>query len=299
VIPYVREIQFEYGRSDQVSPLIRRVVADNPGPFTYVGTGTYIVGSGEVAVIDPGPADDRHLAALLRAIEGERLTHILVTHSHLDHSPLSRPLQAAARGAIYGRSAREHAPVGHDTEEGDDAVFRPDVEVEEGQVFSGSGWTVEAIATPGHASNHVAYALREENALFSGDHVMGWSTTVVTPPDGDMGDYLSSLQRVRERGFDTLWPTHGPPITEVAPFLDAYRDHRLQREAQVLAQLAAGRSRIKEMVPELYAAVDRRLWPAASMSVWAHLLHLVRTGRVEADGEAGLDSAYRLSARRG
>jgi glyoxylase-like metal-dependent hydrolase (beta-lactamase superfamily II) len=150
------------------------------------------------------------------------------------------------------------------------------------------------MATPGHASNHVAYALHEERALFSGDHVMGWSTTVVAPPDGDMGDYLASLERVRERDFATVWPTHGPPITDVPPFLDGYRAHRLQREAQIVEQLARGRSRIKEMVPELYAAVDRRLWPAASMSVWAHLLHLVRTGRAEVQGE-GLDAAWRLS----
>ena len=299
MIPYVRDIAFEYGRADQVSPRIRRVVANNPGPFTYVGTGTYLVGSGDVAVIDPGPADEAHLSALLEAVAGRRVTHILVTHSHLDHSPLARPLQAAAGGVIYGRAAVEHAPLGHQVEEGDDAAFRPDVEVEDGQLFDGDGWTLEAIATPGHASNHVAYALHEENALFSGDHVMGWSTTVVTPPDGDMGDYLASLETVRARRFATLWPTHGPPVTDVAPFLDAYRDHRLQREAQVLEQLAAGRSRIKEMVPELYAAVDRRLWPAAAMSVWAHLLHLVATGRAVSDSGAGLEAEWRLSAGAG
>jgi glyoxylase-like metal-dependent hydrolase (beta-lactamase superfamily II) len=295
VIPYVRDMAFEYGRVDKVSPLIRRVVARNAGPFTYLGTGTYVVGSGQVAVIDPGPDDEAHLAALLAALDGETVTHILVTHSHLDHSPLSRPLQARTGAPIHGRAAREHAPLGQAVEEGDDAVFRPDHEVEDGQVFAGTGWTLQAIATPGHAFNHVAYALKEENALFSGDHVMGWSTTVVAPPDGDMTDYLDSLEKVRVRGFSTIWPTHGPPITDVAPFLDAYRAHRLEREAQVLAQLEKGRSRIKEMVPELYASVDRRLWPAAAMSVWAHMIRLVRTGRAATDGEPGLESDYRLA----
>lgn len=294
-IPYVRDLRFEYGVVDQVSPLIRRVVARNPGPFTYAGTGTYVVGRGEVAVLDPGPDLPEHLDALLRALDGERVTHVLVTHTHADHSPLAAPLAAATGATVYGRSAvktEDGAPL----EAGDDLQFRPDVPVEHGDLFRGPGWTLEAIATPGHASNHVCYALREENALFSGDHVMGWSTTVVSPPDGDMGDYLSSLDDVARRGFTTLWPTHGPPITDPAPFLAAYRDHRLERERQVLDQLASGVTRIRDMVPTLYAAVDRRLWPAAAHSVWAHMLWLVRSGRVAADGPPTLDAAYRPSS---
>lgn len=294
-IPYVRDIRFEYGVVDQVSPLIRRVVARNPGPFTYTGTGTYVVGRGEVAVLDPGPDLPEHLDALLAALDGERVTHVLVTHTHADHSPLAAPLAAATGAVVYGRSAvktEDGAPL----EAGDDLDFRPDVPVEDGDLFHGSGWTLEAIATPGHASNHVCYALREENALFSGDHVMGWSTTVVSPPDGDMGDYLAGLDRVAARGFATLWPTHGPPITDPGPFLAAYRDHRLERERQVLEQLASGVTRIKEMVPTLYAAVDRRLWPAAAHSVWAHLLWLVRSGRAVADGPPTLDADYRPAA---
>jgi glyoxylase-like metal-dependent hydrolase (beta-lactamase superfamily II) len=188
-----------------------------------------------------------------------------------------------------------HAPLGVAVEEGEDTVFRPDVKVEDGQLVRGKDWTIEALLTPGHASNHVAYALLEENALFPGDHVMGWSTTVVIPPDGDMGEYLASLDKVRAGRFEVLWPTHGPPVTEVEPFLDAYRAHRLQREAQILAELAAGVTRIGAMVPRLYAAVDQRLWPAAAHSVYAHLLHLVRTGRATAAGEPGLDSDYRLA----
>src|SRR5580692_11047098 len=179
MIPFVRDIRFEYGQVDQVSPLIRRVVANNPGPFTFKGTGTYIVGRGEVAVIDPGPDMADHLGALLKAVEGERVTHILTTHTHADHSPLSTALARETGATIYGRAAPELGPAAVRVEEGEDDAFRPDVAVADGQRLQGPGWTLEAIATPGHISNHVCYALIEENALFSGDHVMGWSTTVI------------------------------------------------------------------------------------------------------------------------
>lgn len=291
MIPFVKAMDFAYGRTDQVSPLIRRVVANNPGPFTFLGTGTYIVGHGDVAVIDPGPDDPAHLDAILAAVEGERVGAILTTHTHIDHSPLARPLQQRVGGVLYGRSEPGRSS---GFEEANEADFHPDVEIADGARVSGPGWTLEAIATPGHASNHVCYALLEENALFSGDHVMGWSTTVVSPPDGDMTDYYASLERVRARAFATLWPTHGPPVTEVAPFLDAYRAHRLDRERQIKAQLAAGHQRIKAMVPVMYAAVDPRLHPAAAHSVLAHLQHLVRAGEVAADGAPGMDSDYRL-----
>lgn len=283
MIPFVRDFDFAYGRRDQASPLIQRAVADNPGPFTGVGTGTYIVGGSEpgasVAMIDPGPADDAHLAALLRAIEGRTVTHILVTHTHRDHAPLARPLAAATGAPILaaGPPARtQHVSGGPDGD--DDSEFRPDVVLKDGEVIVGDGWTIEAIFTPGHASNHVAFALREENALFSGDHVMGWSTTVVAPPDGSMRDYTTSLDKVIARDFDTLWPTHGPPIRDVKPFLEAYRAHRLEREAQIVARLRAGDRTIEQMVEALYAAVDRALWPAASLSVLAHLIKLVEEG---------------------
>jgi glyoxylase-like metal-dependent hydrolase (beta-lactamase superfamily II) len=297
MIPFVREIEFEYGRCDRVSPSIRRVIADNPGPFTYVGTGTYIVGRGTVAVIDPGPDLDSHLQALLAALEGETVSHILVTHHHSDHSPLARPLQRATGATVHGRRAPHLAGLAPSLalEAGEDEGFRPDVEIADGEVFEGPGWTLRAVTTPGHTSNHVCFALKEENALFSGDHVMGWSTTVITPPDGDMGDYFASLEKVRAEGFDTLWPTHGSPVREVAPFLEAYADHRRAREAQVLAALAQGPTTIKAMVPTLYAAVDPRLHPAAAMSVLAHMLLLVKQGRVTCEGVAGLDSTYRLT----
>lgn len=296
MIPYVRHLEFEYGRVDQVSPLIRRVVANNPGPFTYLGTGTYLVGRGEVAVIDPGPDLPEHLDAILGAIEGERVSHILVTHHHADHSPLARPLSAATGAPVYGCAVATKPVEGEVKLEAGYDDFRPDISVCGGAVIEGAAWTIEAIPTPGHTSNHICYALREENALFSGDHIMGWSTTVITPPDGDMGDYMASLELVRLRGFDTLWPTHGPPITKVTPFIEAYAEHRRERERQILAELAAGETSIKAMVPRLYAAVDSRLWPAAAHSVLAHMIELVRSGRVTSQGARGLEAEYRLAA---
>lgn len=292
MIPFVREIDPAYGRPAAVTPLIRRVTAENPGPFTFLGTGTYIVGHGEVAVIDAGPDLPAHLDALLHALKGETVKAILTTHTHADHSPLSQALaERTGRPPIYGRVD----PMVGSSEAASDTAFRPDVEIADGQRIQGRGWTLEALATPGHASNHVCYALLEENVLFTGDHVMGWSTTVVSPPDGDMSDYYASLSKVEARDFAMLIPTHGPPVTEVRPFLAAYRNHRLDRERQILAELEKGPRRIIEMVPVMYAAVDPRLHPAAARSVLAHLLHLERRGIVAANGEAGPDSLFHLA----
>ena len=299
MIPFVAMPAFEYGQVDTVSPLIRRVVANNPGPFTYTGTGTYIVGRSApragVAVIDPGPLDEAHLAALLAAVEGQTVSHVLVTHTHRDHAPLARPLAEAVGAPILAAAPPVrtiHASATPD--EDDDESFSPDIILCGGERLAGDGWTIEAMATPGHASNHMAFVLAEENALFSGDHVMGWSTTVVAPPDGDMTAYMASLEAVIGRGFATLWPTHGAPITEPGPFLEAYRTHRLGREAQVLARLAAGDRRIADMVPLLYAAVDARLWPAASLSVWAQLIALERAGRIMAKPGPTIDAVWTL-----
>ena len=300
MIPFVSAPAFDYGRVDRVSPLIRRVIADNPGPFTFTGTGTYIVGRSEpgagVAVIDPGPPDPDHLAALLRAVEGQTVSHVLVTHTHRDHAPLARPFAEAVGAPVL--AARPpvrtiHASGGLD--EDDDDSFAPDVILKGGEMLAGDGWTMEALSTPGHASNHMAFVLRDENALFSGDHVMGWSTTVVAPPDGDMAAYMASLEAVIERRFTTIWPTHGAPVTDPGPFLEAYRAHRLGREAQVLARLAAGDRKIGDMVPALYASVDPGLWPAASLSVWAHLIALEQAGRVRARPGPAIDADWTLA----
>ena len=296
MIPYVRDITFEYGVCDQVSPLVRRVVANNPGPFTFKGTGTYIIGKGEgLAVIDPGPDMTDHLQAILDATAHERISHILITHHHSDHSPLARPLAAATGAVIYGCAVKTHHEEGEVKLEAGYDHFTPDVSVCGGAVITGHGWTMEAIPTPGHTSNHICYALQEENALFSGDHIMGWSTTVVTPPDGDMGAYLASLDLIKSRNFKTLWPTHGPPITEVTPFIDAYTEHRYARTRQILAQLAAGETHIKSMVPKMYVGVDPRLYPAAAHSVLAHMIELAKAGAVSTEGQPGVDSAWRLT----
>ena len=300
MIPFVRAFDFAYGSRDQVSPLIQRVIADNPGPFTFTGTGTYIVGrsepGAEVAVIDPGPMDEAHLAALMAGVAGRRVSHVLVTHTHRDHAPLARPFAAATEATILAAlpPAREtHASGALD--EDDDADFAPDVVLAGGEMIEGDGWTIEALFTPGHASNHMAFALLEENALFCGDHVMGWSTTVVAPPDGNMRQYMASLDAVIARDFDVLWPTHGAPVTQVRPFLEAYRAHRMEREAQVVQRLAAGDRTVAEMAPTLYATVDQRLWPAASLSVLAHLIKLVEDGVAISDGAPALTTRFKLA----
>ncbi|WP_396592807.1 MBL fold metallo-hydrolase [Brevundimonas sp. R86498] len=300
MIPFVREFDFAWGRRDPVSPLIQRVICENPGPFTFTGTGTYIVGrpdpGAEVAVIDPGPLDEAHLKALLAAVEGRRVSHVLVTHTHRDHAPLARPFAAAVGNppilAMRPPAHETHASGRLDEDEAE--AFAPDLILSGGERIAGDGWTLTAMATPGHASNHMSFALAEENALFSGDHVMGWATSVVAPPDGDMADYMRSLDAVIAGGFATLWPTHGAPVTEPEPFLRALHAHRLEREAQVLARVVTGERTIGSMVPELYAAVDPGLWPAASLSVLAHLIKLVNEGRVavEGGGPAAMDSLY-------
>lgn len=298
VIPFVRDFDFAHGRRDQVSPLIQRVIAHNPGPFTFTGTGTYIVGRAEpgaqVAVIDPGPLDEPHLAALLTAVAGRVVSHVLVTHTHRDHAPLARPFADRTGATILAARppVREtHASGALDEDE--DADFAPDRVLTGGERIEGDGWTLEALFTPGHASNHMAFALREENALFSGDHVMGWSTTVVAPPDGNMRDYMASLDAVIARNFTTLWPTHGAPVTNPGPFLSAYRAHRLEREAQVAARLRAGDRTAAEMTPILYAAVDQRLWPAAALSVLAHLIQLVEDGTATVSGPPSVTAEFR------
>ena len=286
MIPYRREMSFEYGRPDQVSPLIRRVVAENPGAFTYFGTGTYIVGHGKVAVIDPGPLLAPHLAALQAALAGEEVTHILITHTHSDHSPAAGPLKEATGARTYGfgphGSGRPEAD--YRVEEEGDRSFHPDERLVDGDCVAGPDWRLEALHTPGHTSNHLCFALLEEKALFTGDHVMGWSTSVISPPDGDMAAYLRSLNRLLDRDNAIFWPTHGPPIPEPQPHVEALITHREEREAAILACLAAGTTRIPDMVAEIYQEVPIHLHPAAGRSVLAHLIHLVETGRAACDG---------------
>jgi glyoxylase-like metal-dependent hydrolase (beta-lactamase superfamily II) len=297
-IPFVRQFEFEYGALAQLSPLIQRVIANNPGPFTYTGTGVYIVGDKNVAVIDPGPAMAEHRAALDKALEGRRVTHVLMTHHHIDHSPLAIPLARDHGCEVYGYGLQIRPPEGGEVrlEAGDDLTFKPDVEIRCGDVIKGDGWTIEAIHTPGHTSNHMCFDLREENTLFSGDHIMGWSTSVVSPPDGHMGDYLDSLERIKARKFDRIWPTHGPCINNVDEFVGAYIDHRLARESQIMEALKSGLTQIMPIVEKLYIDVDKRLYPAAAHSVLSHLIHMRETGRVISNEPDGLKAAYHPAA---
>ncbi|MGB3809378.1 MAG: MBL fold metallo-hydrolase [Parvibaculum sp.] len=290
-IPYVREIEFTYDASEQITPLIRRVVAENPSAFTYKGTGTYIIGHGNVAVIDPGPMIEAHVEALMRALEGETVTHILITHTHSDHSPAAAPLKARTGAKTYGYGPHG----GGQGEEDGDMDFVPDVEIRHGDIIKGDGWTIECVHTPGHTSNHICFALREEKALFSGDHVMGWSTSIVSPPDGNMREYMASLRLLLTRDDEIYWPTHGPAIRNPKPFVKAFIAHREEREQQIIEQIKAGRTHIKDMVPVIYAAVDKRLYPAAARSVFAHALGMVEDGRLVADGTPRLDGEYRLA----
>ncbi|WP_300379260.1 MBL fold metallo-hydrolase [Henriciella sp.] len=296
-IPFVKEIDFDYGKVEQVSPLIRRVIANNPGPFTYTGTGVYIIGHGEVAVIDPGPEQAEHFEALKEILKDEKVTHVLVTHGHSDHSPLAQPLADWAGCKTYAKNCGVPTAKG-ELGSADDLGFQPDVLIGDGDVFSGPGWTLETIETPGHTCNHICFALREENACFTGDHIMGWSTTIVAPPDGNMGDYMRSLDRIEDRNFDILWPTHGSPIREdVNGFIGAYRQHRLDREAAIIKHLKAGETSIPKMVESMYANVDKKLHPAAALSVLGHMLKLVEEGYVETPAkEPSVRSEYTWKA---
>jgi glyoxylase-like metal-dependent hydrolase (beta-lactamase superfamily II) len=320
-IPFVPALdEPRYGEAVQVSPLIRRVVAENPGKFTYRGTGTYIVGSGDVVVVDPGPRLDAHRDALARALDGHTVRAILVTHCHSDHSPLAAWLRAETgaptvafgpHGAVEDDDDEDdlppppvddtstppaEAPVA--TEETIDTAFVPDLRVGTGDVvYRDAALTLTAVHTPGHTSNHTCFALEQESALFSGDHVMGWSTTVVSRPDGDMRAYIDSLRAVAERHDAVLWPTHGNPVTDPQPYLQALVAHRLEREAQVLHQVATGTGRIHDIVATLYADVRVELHKPAARSVLSHLVKLVEDGRVvvEGDGPPRLRSTFRAT----
>ena len=293
-IPFVRELEFEYGAVAQVTPLIRRVIARNPSPFTFHGTGTYIIGRDNVAIVDPGPDDPVHVDALLDAVAGEHVTHILVTHTHRDHSPAARHVQAATRAPTYGFGPHGTRRAGPQVEEGADYGFMPDVRLRDGDLIEGSGWTVEAVHTPGHTSNHICFSLAEENILLSGDHVMGWSTTVISPPDGDMRAYLSSLAKLLGREEAVFWPTHGGAIREPSKFVKALIRHREGRERQITECLRTGVVTIPNMVERMYADVPPVLHPAAGQSVLAHLIHMIETGRVRAAGDPDIDSQYSL-----
>lgn len=268
-----------------LEPLVRRVLAPNPSPFTFTGTQTYIVGRGDVAVIDPGPDLPDHVAAILDATQGERITAIMCTHTHRDHSPASRLLQAATGAPIIGCAPLTIDDDGPRADAAFDADYRPDRVLTDGETVSGSDWTLEAVATPGHTSNHLCFALKESGALFSGDHVMRWSTTVVSPPDGDMADYMASLGKLIARTDRIYYPAHGDAVKEPRRFVSAIAAHRRQRERQILDLLGDRPQPIEAMVERMYSGIDERLHKAAGRSVLAHLIDLEARDEVVRAGE--------------
>jgi glyoxylase-like metal-dependent hydrolase (beta-lactamase superfamily II) len=284
-----------------VIPGIRRLLANNPSPFTFKGTVSYIVGRGQVAVIDPGPLDEAHIAALLDAVRGETVTHIFVTHTHRDHSPAVPRIKAATGALVLAegphRAARSlHVGEAPRLDASNDVDFRPDRALADGEIVRGSGWTIEAVATPGHTANHMAFAYQEANVLFSGDHVMAWSTPIVAPPDGAMSDYMASLDKLAQRSEPVYLPGHGAIVRAAPRFVQHYIRHRQAREAAILRRLARGETDIPAIVRAIYIGLDSRLIRAAGLSVLAHLEDLVTRGLVATDGQQpAVDGRYRLS----
>jgi hydroxyacylglutathione hydrolase len=297
------DLAFEpaYGQAVPVVSGVERVTVNNPGPFTFFGTNSYIVGSSSVAVIDPGPEDEAHFQALMAAFGGRAVTHIVVSHTHRDHSPLARRLQAATGAVTVGQGPHRPARPLREGEinpfaESSDLSFVPDIALSDGQTLSGDGWALSAVLTPGHTTNHAAFALAGRDILFSGDHVMAWSTSIVAPPDGSMADYMESLDRLIAREDRLLLPGHGGPVTEPSTFLKALKAHRLRREQAVLARVQAGDQRIAEMVKVIYRDTDPKLHGAAALSVLAHIEDLLERGEIAADGPPTLAALYRPAA---
>lgn len=320
-IPFVEPLEgLVYGAVDQLSQLVARVVAENPSKFTYKGTGTYIIGRDEVVVVDPGPNLPSHRTALERALDGRCVRGIVITHCHSDHVPLSYWLAESTGAQTYGFGPHPR-PVETDAFDDDDEDenekpndtgdgeerehtdfdFTPDVAVRDGQRFlTVDGWSLTAVHTPGHTSNHLCVHLDVENALFTGDHIMGWSTTVVSPPDGNMADYMASVRKLIERSDAVLFPTHGNPVRDPAPFLAAYLAHRIERENQIVELLQRGPSTIHAMVEVLYANVHRELHKPARRSVMSHLLKLHAEGIVTTviDAPPSMRSIWTVRNRR-
>ena len=299
-IPFDRTFELAPGKAEEVAPGVRRLLCNNPSPFTYKGTVSYIIGRGRVAIVDPGPDDAAHVAALLDAVRGETVTHIFVTHTHRDHSPAVPRVKAATGATVLAEGPHRAARalnVGEAPrlEASNDTDFRPDRALADGEVVTGAGWTIEAVATPGHTANHMAFAFREANLLFSGDHVMAWSTPVVAPPDGSMSDYVASLDKLARRSEPIYLPGHGGAVRNAPRFVRHYIEHRKAREASILRRLGKGAADIPTLVRAIYIGLDPRLTKAAGLSVLAHLEHLAARGLVKTDGPASIEGIYRLA----
>jgi len=298
-IPFDKDLKLAPDTVDEPMPGIRRIMANNPGPFTFKGTVSYIVGRDKVAIIDPGPDDPAHIGALLDAVRNETVTHIFVTHTHRDHSPAVPAIKAATGAKVYAegphRATRplhigEHNPLDASA----DRDFRPDVMLKDGEAVAGDGWAIEAVTTPGHTANHMSYALKDRDVLFAGDHIMAWATSIVAPPDGAMSDYMASLAKLAQRTEGIYFPGHGPAITDASRFVSYYILHRKAREASILHRLSKGATDIPTIVRAIYIGIDPRLTGAAGLSVLAHLEDLVARGQVETDGQPAIDGVYRL-----
>jgi glyoxylase-like metal-dependent hydrolase (beta-lactamase superfamily II) len=298
-IPYNKAFDLKPGRAEEVAPGVRAIVANNPGPFTFKGTVSYVIGRGKVAILDPGPDDEAHIAAVLDAVRGETVTHIFVTHTHRDHSPAVPKIKAATGATVYAQGPHRPARPLHigETNRLDasaDLDFRPDIALGDGEVVSGDSWTLEAVTTPGHTANHLAYAFRESDLLFSGDHVMAWSTSIVAPPDGAMSDYMGSLAKLARRSEPIYLPGHGGLVRAAPRFVQKLIGHREGREASILRRLGKGAADIPTLVRAIYIGLDPRLAGAASLSVLAHLEDLVARGAVSTEGAPAIGGTYRL-----
>jgi glyoxylase-like metal-dependent hydrolase (beta-lactamase superfamily II) len=299
-IPFDKRFELPPDTVEDVVPGVRRILCNNPSPFTYKGTVSYIIGRGKVAIVDPGPVDEAHAKALLDAVRGETVTHIFVTHTHRDHSP-GVPAIKAATGALVLAEGPHRASrplnVGEAPrlDASNDTDFKPDRALADGEVVSGDGFTIEAVTTPGHTANHMAFAFREGNLIFSGDHVMAWSTPVVAPPDGAMSDYMASLQKLAKRSEPIYLPGHGGVVCDAPNFVQYYIRHRQGREASIMHRLAKGEADIPTLVRAVYIGLDPRLIKAAGLSVLAHLEDLVTRGQVATDGRPSIEGRYRLA----
>ncbi|MEP9385699.1 MBL fold metallo-hydrolase [Mesorhizobium sp. KR9-304] len=292
------DLSFEpaYGEPVKVFPGVSRLTARNPGPFTFHGTNSYLVGENELAVIDPGPENDEHLDALIRAIGGRPVNHILVSHTHRDHSPLAARLSSVTGARTYAQGphrAARNPPTGTPLDNGSDTAFMPDVTLADGDLLAGEGWALRTVLTPGHAANHAAFALEGAGLLFSADHVMAWSTTIVAPPDGSMSDYMASLDRLIERNDEQLLPGHGGPVRNPRDYLRGLKEHRLARERAIVARLRQGDWSIDQLVKAIYRDTDPRMHGAAGLSVLAHLEDLVDRKLVETDGAPSIGGIFR------
>jgi glyoxylase-like metal-dependent hydrolase (beta-lactamase superfamily II) len=299
-VPFDKSFSLTPDQAAEVAPGVRAVAADNPGPFTFKGTVSYIIGRGKVAILDPGPDDDKHVAALLDAVRGETVTHIFVTHTHRDHSPAVPKVKAATGATVYAEGPHRLARPLHigETRRLDasaDMDFRPDVALADGAVVAGDGWTVQALTTPGHTANHMAFAFKEGDLIFSGDHVMGWSTTIVAPPDGAMSDYMASLHKLAARAEPIYLPGHGSPVRDAPRFVRHLIRHREGREASILHRLGKGAVDIPTLVKAVYIGLDPRLQGAAGLSTLAHLEELVARGVVATDGPPAIGGTYHLA----